>query len=210
MRMAERKKDFDYFGYFCTCADYICSAAEFLDGFINDFKYDVLYDKLMEMHKIENDADLTKHDMTKALTHEFLPPIEREDIVELSVKLDDVVDSIEDVMRRMYMFDVKEIREEIPAFSALIVKAANGLRDTLREFRNFKNSKTIKEKIVEVNTIESEGDTMHAKMYHKLFSDGTETRDILIWTKIFDELEDCLDSCEEAVDVVELVIMKNS
>ena len=27
---------------------------------------------------------------------------------------------------------------------------------------------------------------------------------------IFDELEDCLDSCEEAVDVVELVIMKNS
>ena len=69
MRMAERKKDFDYFEYFCICADYICSAAEFLDSFITDFKYEVLYDKLMEMHKIENDADLTKHEMTKALTH---------------------------------------------------------------------------------------------------------------------------------------------
>lgn len=162
------------------------------------------------MHKIENEADLTKHEMTKALTHEFLPPIEREDIVSLSVKLDDVVDAIEDVMRRIYMFDVKEIRPEVLEFTKLIVEASKGLKATLTEFRNFKSSKIIKEQIVAVNTVESKGDYLHTKIYHKLFSDGTDTRDIIIWTNIFDELEDCLDACEEAVDVVELVIMKNS
>lgn len=208
--MAERIKDFDYFAYFCKCADYICKAADYLEESIENFDHDTVFDRVTAMHHIENEADLTKHEMTKALMHEFLPPIEREDIVELSVKLDDVIDAVEDVIRRVYMFDIKEMRADILEFTRLIVKAAYGVRDTLAEFKNFKSSKTIKENIVSVNTIESEGDSLHAKMYHELFRDGTDTRDIIIWSKIFDELEDCLDSCEEAVDVVELVIMKNS
>ncbi len=207
---ADRKKDFDYFGYFCKCADFVCQAADYLNECITNFEYASVFERVTLMHKIENEADLTKHEMTKALTHEFLPPIEREDIVSLSVKLDDVVDAIEDVMRRIFMFDVKEIRPEVLEFTKLIVEASKGLKATLTEFRNFKSSKIIKEQIVAVNTVESKGDYLHTKIYHKLFSDGTDTRDIIIWTNIFDELEDCLDACEEAVDVVELVIMKNS
>ncbi|MCD8036421.1 MAG: DUF47 family protein [Clostridiales bacterium] len=208
--MAERKKDFDYFAYFCKCADSICEAAEYLDESLANFDHEAVFDRLTNMHHIENEADLAKHEMTKALMHEFLPPIEREDIVELAAKLDDIVDAIEDVMRRMYMFDVKEMRPEINEFTKLIVKAAEGVKVTLAEFKNFKTSKTIRDNVVAVNTIESEGDVLHAKMYHELFRDGTNERDIIIWSKIFDELEDCLDSCESAVDIVELVIMKNS
>ncbi len=208
--MAERKKEFDYFAYFCKCADYICEAANYLEESITHFDHEAVFDRVTAMHHIENEADLTKHEMTKTLVHEFLPPIEREDIVQLSIKLDDVIDAIEDVMRRIYMFDIKEMRPDILEFTKLIVKGAEGVRDTLAEFRNFKNSKALKENIIAVNTIESEGDMLHTKMYHELFRDGTDTRNIIIWTKIFDELEDCLDSCESAVDVVELVIMKNS
>ena len=39
---------------------------------------------------------------------EFLPPIEREDIVELSHAIDDVIDSVEDVLVR-----IRELESEI-------------------------------------------------------------------------------------------------
>ena len=208
--MGERKKDFDYFEYFCNCADYVCKAADYLHECLTNFEYDSVFERVGIMHKIENDADLYKHSMTQALIHEFLPPIEREDIMALSVKLDDIVDAIEDIMRRLYMFDVKSVRPEAIEFSNLIIKAADGVKKTLEEFKNYKSSKTIKQCIVEVNGIESEGDNFHSKIYHELFKTTDDSKEIIIWKSIYDELEDCLDACEEAVDVVELVIMKNS
>ena len=205
-----KKQDDYYFDNFMKCAEYSCKAAYLLKEILTEFQPEEISKKMEEIHEIERQADTQRYEITDKLAKAFITPIEREDIVSLSVKLDDVVDAIEDVMRRIYMFDVKEIRPEVLEFTKLIVEASKGLKATLTEFRNFKSSKIIKEQIVAVNTVESKGDYLHTKIYHKLFSDGTDTRDIIIWTNIFDELEDCLDACEEAVDVVELVIMKNS
>ena len=40
--------------------------------------------------------------MMKVLTHEFLPPLEREDITELAERIDDVTDAVEDVIVKIY------------------------------------------------------------------------------------------------------------
>ena len=87
------------------------------------------------MHHIENAADGFRHDMTQVLSHEFIAPIEREDIIELAQDLDNVVDAIDDVMRRIYMFNVQTIRPEAKQFSAIITKCCHALLETIEEFR---------------------------------------------------------------------------
>ena len=206
----QRKKGYDYFEYFCASARYACQAAEHLEKSLANFAPEACREKLEVMHHIENAADGFRHDMTQVLSHEFIAPIEREDIIELAQDLDNVVDAIDDVMRRIYMFNVQTIRPEAKQFSALITKCCHALLETIEEFRHFKKSQTIGKHIIEVNTLESDGDTLHAECIRKLFCGNEDALAIVAWMTLFEGFEECLDACEDAVDVIESVIMKNT
>ena len=206
----EKKKDYNYFDYFCNTADIICEAAAYLDSSLSGFKRDGFQSKVDAMHEIENRADIARHDMTRCLMHEFLPPIDREDILQLSAKLDDIVDALDDTTRRIYMYNVNDIKEGALRFSKLIVRCAAALKEATEEFRSFKSSKLIKDKLVHVNTLESDGDNLHSELLHGLFCNEKDTRELIIWTNIYEDLESCLDYCEDAADIMESVIMKNT
>ena len=46
-----------------------------------------------EMHKLENSADISKHEMMEKLAQEFITPIERDDIAHLAQELDEITDT---------------------------------------------------------------------------------------------------------------------
>ena len=204
------KKKFDYFHYFKQISEIICEAAEFLHRVLRDFDGNALQKSIDYMHEIEHRADCAKHEMTQLLAHEFIPPLEREDIVALAQELDNVVDKLEDVLLRIYMFGVKAIREEAVAFSGVIVKCSGELDKVMAEFKNFKNSATIRDGIVAVNHFESDGDALLVENIRMLSASAVPDREFYIWTDIYEHLEECLDACEDVADIIESVIMKNT
>lgn len=208
--MLNKKKDTDYFEHFRMSAEYASSAAEYLDEILKGFNKESFHDQVTEMHAIEHKADANRHEMIEKLAKEFIPPIEREDIVALAQELDNVVDTIDEVVQFLYMFDVSEIRPDALVFSELIIRSCNALLEAVTEFRRFRSSKTLKGKLIAVNTLESEGDALHSESVLKLFKENAEAKMTLIWLKIYDAFEKCLDACEDAVDIIESVIMKNS
>ena len=211
MDKMKRRKDFDYFQFFCDIVAAANKAADFLAGVITNFDVNKVPSQVEQMHKIENDADMMKHEMLTNLAHEFITPIEREDIVALAQELDNVVDSIDDVMQRIYMYNVQAIRPEAVQMSQQIVKATRGLTKVVGDFRNFKKSKDIKGYCIAVNTVESDGDKMFAANMRKLYTEqDADIRQIITWTTMYEGLENCLDASEDAVDIVESVIMKNT
>lgn len=211
MDTMRRKKDFNYFNYFLACAKAANDAAKFLHASLNDFQYDTVRNQLADMHKIENDADLLRHEMLFNLAHEFMTPIEREDIVSLAQELDNVVDSIEDVMQSVYMYNLDNIRPDALKFSALIVNCTEALLHVMEEFSNFRKSKVIKAHTIEVNNIESVGDKLFTDAMHSLFIEpSADSMTRLIWMNMYERLEQCLDECEDVIDIIEGVIMKNT
>lgn len=206
-----KTKEYDYYEYFLQISKYVCEGAAYLNETLRTFDSRTFEKRMKKMHEIENSADNVKHEMTHLLAHEFITPIEREDIINLSQELDNIIDDLDDIMRRIYMFHVKVIPTNAIKFSELIVKCSIELRTVLEEFKNFKKSKLISEKIVAVNSLESEGDNLHCDCFCKLFDESnTNTREQLIWSTIYEDMEACLDDCEDVVDIIEEVIMKNS
>jgi len=205
-----RKKDFDYFDKFVELTDYCCSAAKMLDETLISFNVDELQGKMKLMHNIEHDADLEGHEIMRKLAHEFITPIEREDIVALVRELDDITDSIEDVLLHMYMYNVKKLRSEALEFSKIIVKSCDALKKTFEEFHNFRKSKDIHKGIVLINKLEEDGDNLYTEAVRRLHMTSNDPVEVMAWTVGFDRLEKCCDACEEAVNVVESIIMKNS
>jgi predicted phosphate transport protein (TIGR00153 family) len=205
-----RRKDFNYFDSFAVSAHFAMKAAEYLHGVLTAFDLSALPEQVAAMHQIENEADMSKHEMLKHLSHEVMTPIEREDIVSLAQQLDNVVDAVEEVLRRVYMFNVTAIRREMLDFTELIVKCCRALATAVGEFRNFKKSRAVLDHIVTVNTIESDGDMLFSQSMRRLYTEETDTRSLLVWSTMFDCFEHCLDACEHAADVIEGVIMKNT
>jgi len=205
-----KKKSFDYFDAFLKIAGEGSAAARYLHESLTEFNYAAVPARTKAMHDIENAADSSKHVIIEHLAHEFITPIEREDIVALAQALDTVVDAIDDVMRRVYMFNIRAIRPETLEFTQHIVHACDLLETAVAEFRNFKDSKTIKRSIIEVNTEENCGDALHSEYLHKLFSEETDSKTTLVWMTMFESLEQCFDACEDAADIIESVIMKNT
>jgi uncharacterized protein Yka (UPF0111/DUF47 family) len=78
------------------------------------------------------------------------------------------------------------------------------------EFPKFKNSKTLKNMIIEVNDVESEGDLLFSNLKKQLFSEETNVLEIIKWKEIYDRFESILNASEEAVDIIDGLIIKNT
>jgi len=163
------------------------------------------------MHKIEHEADIEKHNLMQKLAKEFITPIEREDIILLLQQIDNVTDFVEDVVRKMFMYNVSSVRYEALEFASIIRECCTESRDALRELPGFQKSNTrLKEAIIKVNDFEEAGDRLYCAAIRRLYTEHAEPLERITWTNMFDWLEACCDACEDVMESVEMVIMKNS
>ena len=205
-----KKSDSYYFQNFIECVECGCQAAKMLEDNLNHFDTGLLQDKLDELHRIEHDADKKKHEMMAVLVKAFITPIEREDIILLSQSIDEVTDKIEDVLIRIYINNVQQIRPEALAFIKVIIRCCEALKEVMEEFADVRKSKTLHGLIIEINALEEEGDRLFIESMRRLHAEVTDPIEIIAWREIYVYLEKCCDACEHVADVVESVIMKNT
>ena len=166
-----KKSDSYYFQNFIECVECGCQAAKMLEDNLNHFDTGLLQDKLDELHRIEHDADKKKHEMMAVLVKAFITPIEREDIILLSQSIDEVTDKIEDVLIRIYINNVQQIRPEALAFIKVIIRCCEALKEVMEEFADFRKSKTLHGLIIEINALEEEGDRLFIESMRRLHAE---------------------------------------
>lgn len=204
------RKNNDYFKMLTEMVGYSCTCAKSLNRILSNFNVKSLSADLAELHQIEHAADIAKHDLMNTLVKEFITPIEREDIMSLAQLIDSVSDRIEDVLIKIYMYNIQVIRPEAFQFTAVIENCCEALKTAMGEMHNFKKSQKLHECIVEVNRLEEVGDKLYLELMHNLYAESKDAVEIMVWTETFDNLEKCCDTCEHVADIIETVIMKNS
>lgn len=205
-----KKNEFNYFDGFAKLSKFSLQSVQLLNKTLSNYNPKEISVKVAAMHDIEHAADLAKHEIMDHLVREFLPPIEREDITTLSQQIDDVTDSIEDVLLFINMFNIQKIRLEVIKFTELIERCCKAMDDAIVEFKHFHNSKILKAKIIEINRLEEEGDALYIDMMKNLYQTSTDPIELMTWTEIMHRLELCCDNCEDVADILEEIVMKNS
>ena len=206
-----KQRSNEYFEGFVSGMESACKAAEYLEDLVAHFDSEKLADQIDEIHAIEHEADINKHKLMQKRAKEFITPIEREDIILLLQQIDNVTDFIEDVVRKMFMYNTMSMRTEALEFAAIIKQCCYESRDALKELPGFqKNCERLEEAIVKVNDYEEQGDRLYCAAMRRLYCENAESLERITWTKLFDWMEACCDACEDVMESVELVIMKNS
>ena len=210
--MANKKKD-RYFDIFVEMSCFSVEAAQYLREVMGEYpeKQEELEAAIEKMHSIEHDGDVSKHSMTRLLAKEFITPIEREDIMDMSEAIDTVTDQIEDVLQKMYMLNVGKVRKDAIVMADMIVTCTEALKNALEDFWNFKKSKTISDKLIEINRLEEVGDKHYMDSVRNISTDASiSPMQAFAWYHVFQYMEHVLDACEDAADVIAGVIMKNT
>ncbi len=206
------KKDrFNYFASYEQLTKLAVREADLLVESMRAFKSaDGLSETIDLMHTYENEGDSINHDIFQNAATDFMPPIDREDVVELAHELDNVLDYIDDVLGHMYMYDIHVMPKNAIAFAELIKKSAQALDALMNEFHNFKKSKQLKEFIVNINSYEEEADHLYKDAIRHLHTeDNDDVMHVLVWSRIYDRMEKCCDATEHAADIVSTIVLKN-
>lgn len=204
------KGDKFYFENFAERTVLSKQAAEYLVKCLENYNPESIEDMLVEMHAIEHSADKKKHEMNAALAKAFVTPVDREDLDMLSGQLDSVTDKIEEVLQKFFIYNIQEVNPAAIEFAKNIVKSCDLLSQLMDEFENFKKSKKLNELIVQLNDLEEDCDKFYLSSMRELTKNSADVLTTVSWTKIYDCLESCVDTCEHVSECVRAVIMKNT
>ncbi len=203
------KKDIVYFQNYAECAAMACEMAKKLDHFLNHFSTEKLDAGMAEIHEIEHRADGKKHDLYAELVRAFVTPIDRDELIDISQNIDDVLDAMDDIMMHLNITQVKQIRPDALEFSALIIKCCDGMAQLMEEFKDFKKSKKINDIIIEINRLEEEGDRLYIHVMKNLHKTCSDPMEVMIWREIYSAFENVCDQCEDVADIVETIVIGN-
>ena len=204
------KGDKFYFENFVECANLAKDAANYLVKCLKNYDPSKINDMLREMHVYEHNADKKKHEMNEKLAKAFVTPVEREDLDMLSHEIDNVLDTLEEALQKLYIYDVKVIEPSAIEYAGNIVRACDSLCAIMAEFENFKKSKKIHSLIVECNDIEEECDKLYLASMRDITKRNADFITTIAWYKVYDCFEACADACEHVGEAVASIIMKNT
>ncbi len=175
--------------------------ARLLDEFPNDTAALV-----RDVKEKEHTGDGLTRDIVALLNRTFVTPIDRDDIYDLASAIDDVCDRINDAASRIGLFGVEVIPVGAQRQGELLVRATTKLEAAIANLDGFKDSAAL---LGELRALEEEGDELLGVAVATLFSGGVSPVDIIRWKDIHERLEDAVDACENAADVLEAIFVKN-
>lgn len=201
-------KEERFYDLFVETVEYATASAELMVDLVTN--YENVDEKVKAFEDIEHKCDAKVHEIMAQLNKSFITPIDREDIDLIAKSLDNIVDEMESTVHRFIMFNVSAIRPDVSDFAKLIVECTKELLNVMVELKKMKKSKTLKDKIIEVNRIENVGDTLFRKAMTNLFKSEKDAIEVIKWKEIYEYMEHTLDACEDVANLVEGVVMKNA
>lgn len=204
------KSDQFYFDNLIASAQISCEAAQYLNTCLSDYDPARVEQMIRELHDIENRGDKQKHEMSAALAKAFVTPFDREDLADISNSIDEVTDSIEEVLQRFYVDSIATVLPEALTFSNRIIESCRLMTEMLRELPNFKKPQKLHEMIVNLSHLEEECDKLYLQATRQIREHTDDVLTIIFWRDIYDRLEKCADACEYVGDCVETIVMKNT
>ena len=223
MSRVRKKEDLFYSLLEDLCAELDRSGEAYLDIFES---YPDGIEKIRTMKDIETGCDDKVHALLTKLYESFITPFDREDINELALKMDDVVDDMENISRRLEIFHVGSMRPEAVELARLANQGTTELRKMFAHLPNFKKDSVVIEQAHKIHEIEDQTSNDNtnlmvvevarrifgvehaiARLYNENEAPATH---LLKWNTIFNRMEDTVDDIKLVSTIVSNVVLKNA
>jgi uncharacterized protein len=163
-------------------------------------------ERIRNIKDLEHEGDRLTHEVVNLLNRTFVTPFDRDDMYRLAGALDDICDHVDEAAGNIVGYGVREIRPAAKAQGDVILRAASKLQEAVARLEGFKDSSR---QLMELRDLEDEGDRLNREAVSELFRTQDDAIVIIRWKDIHEALEEAVDACENAADVLEAIVVKN-
>jgi predicted phosphate transport protein (TIGR00153 family) len=201
-------KDVKFFDMTAEQVKVISDAVSYLKKMVE--KEDYSEENVKKIKELEQHCDTLSHEIIDILNETFITPIDREDIHKIVNEIDDIMDLINVVANRLYIYKIKTVKNTyFPEFLENITDAVDAVKNAILSLKDIKKPRRILEYCIEINRLENSGDSIREKAIMELFEKEKNPIEIIKWKEIYEVLETVLDSCEKVARTIEEVLVKN-
>lgn len=193
-------------------ADNVVAGARMLQECLeNAGSMDDMYLASKRIHEVEHQGDELTHRILDRLNKTFITPLDREDIFDLTSRLDDVLDYVDAVAKRLVTFRIANPTAYAIELSRIVSASSAEVAAGVRLLRDLRKSDAILKQCAKINQLENDGDQVMRDALHDLFDGKTMNPiDVIKWKDLYEHLEIATDKCEDVANVFESVLVKYS
>jgi uncharacterized protein len=200
-----RRNGHEFFNLFDEAGANILRAAQLLDRLLREWPEQEGLER--EILICEQEGDRITHDVIQLLNHKISAPIDREDVYALASALDDIVDYTEEAADFLTLYHIEAPMEQAQELSGVLRDSCRSLSIALSQLQGFGD---LHHQLVEVNRLENEGDRITREALASLFANGIDPMVVIRWKDIFERIEQAIDACETAANILETILVKHA
>lgn len=203
--MPREERFFDHFEKHAQC---IVAAAQCLRAIIaGKTEFEPAFKTIRER---EGEADTVTKETLEAIHRTFITPFDRGDIHDLTTALDDVIDLIEEIVQRLAIYEITAFTPEMMRQSEILERCATMLCDGMPLLRETtKNAKALGDIRVRIAELEGEGDATLREGLRKLMKNDGSAIAIIERKELYELLEEAIDRCQDAADVIQGIVIEH-
>ena len=196
----------DYFVFLSQMTEQIQLAANGLNEMFSGSSQDFAV-RVKHIKSIEHACDEINHRIVLKLNQSFITPFDREDIYQLTVALDDICDYIDAAARAVIMYHVEQLNQYAVQFARILQSLSVEIHNAVTILSK---PEGISNHLIEIHRLENEGDEVYFRALSELFQSETNAVQLIKLKDLYEILENAVDRCESAANIIESVILKHT
>jgi predicted phosphate transport protein (TIGR00153 family) len=209
LRLIPREERF--FDLFNRSADTVLEGAKVLLDLLTG--YEDIERKARRLRDLEHDGDEITHEVFRMLNRTFVTPLDREDIGTLAGRLDDVLDWIEEVARRLRVYKLGPPNTLARRFAQVILEQVQAIDQLVPLLEHVQDSQEIQRGIAEIHRLENEADDLLLEALAGLYDNVSDIPTLIAamrWGDIYEILEAATDKAEGVAIAIESIVIKQA
>lgn len=156
---------------------------------------------------VEKEADDLVEQIIEKLNRSFVTPIDRGDIHALTNGLDKLIDRMEHIAAKIFIYNITDIPEPAHELSQLIVEACNEVDSAVNSLEKLDK---LMPHCEELHQYEDKADIICRRGIQSLFKNPPDPIEMMKHKELIEDLEDTADECENIAVIIEGVVVKNA
>jgi uncharacterized protein Yka (UPF0111/DUF47 family) len=205
-------KEGKFFDLFNAHAELIVKGGQQLVALVNDVGTEgtSIAQHAQWIDETETAADEITH-ATMALLHtSFNTPLDRDEIHSLIIRMDDILDVIQDFSEAMNLYDIRKLTQEARQLADICNSCCIRVKSAVILLNNMDNAPAILKTCQELDRLESDADRVMRSGITKLFRDEEDVRQLIKFKSIYELLETITDRCDDVANIIEGIVLENS
>jgi len=196
-------KQVDFFNYLCQCCDILSQITDQLEILLKN-PSEENFNKIIDL---EHKADKIVYEYRHKLNEVFITPLDREDLHQIMVKLDDIIDFVKSSAEKYYLYRPNNNPEFIWDMVEILKLSVSEISKLINLLKK-PNEKIIKT-VNDICDLEKRADIVNRKALASLFNNEKNILEVIKLKEILSQLEETIDRMQLLAITIENSVFKH-